>query len=235
MTSAAVVMVTVFASFATLTTLDMKQLGVGLAAAVLIDATIVRAVAAAGDDARAGHAQLVDAAQPAAGCPGSARAAHRASRRRAVPRPTPRRRPRRPATWRAVGRSGGGSCRRADRLPVQERALLDAARAGDESAFTRLLEGHRRELQVHCYRMLGSVHDAEDRAGDVSARLARARPVRGPYLVALWLYRIATNACLDASTGGRRVLPIDHGGPDPTRTRPGHAAGRVGVAPALPD
>ena len=67
-TSAAVVMVAVFAIFATLAMLDMKQMGVGLAAAILIDATIVRGGAAAGDDEAARRAQLVPAEAARAGC-----------------------------------------------------------------------------------------------------------------------------------------------------------------------
>jgi RNA polymerase sigma-70 factor (ECF subfamily) len=98
---------------------------------------------------------------------------------------------------------------------VNEPALLDAARSGDEDAFARLVEAHRGELQAHCYRMLGSVHDAEDAMQDTLVRAWRGLAgFEGRSSLKSWLYKIATNACLKAiERRPSRVLPIDYGGP----------------------
>lgn len=82
---------------------------------------------------------------------------------------------------------------------VEAISIAAAVRAGDEAAFNTLAQRHRRELLIHCYRMLGSLDDAEDvvqdallRAWRYRASLKEGAPVRP------WLYRVATNACLDA-------------------------------------
>jgi RNA polymerase sigma-70 factor (ECF subfamily) len=93
--------------------------------------------------------------------------------------------------------------------------LLAAARDGDPAAFDRLVAGHRGELHAHCYRMLGSVQDAEDALQE--ALLAAWRGLagfEGRGSLRAWLYRVATNACLRLiSRRPRRLLSPDHGPP----------------------
>jgi len=83
--------------------------------------------------------------------------------------------------------------------------LISRARAGDDDAFRRLTEPYRRELQVHCYRMLGSVQDAEDAIQDT---LLAAWQGLGGFeeraSIRTWLYRIATNRCLNALRAASR-------------------------------
>jgi RNA polymerase sigma-70 factor (ECF subfamily) len=82
---------------------------------------------------------------------------------------------------------------------------LDRARAGDEGAFRDLVEPYRAELQLHCYRILGSVQDAEDQLQETL--LAAWRALDGfeeRASLRSWLYRIATNRCLNALRGRRR-------------------------------
>jgi RNA polymerase sigma-70 factor (ECF subfamily) len=83
--------------------------------------------------------------------------------------------------------------------------LVARAQEGDEAAFGRLVEGHRRELEVHCYRILGSSQDAEDAVQETF--MAAWQGVAGfeaRASVRTWLYRIATNRCLDALRSARR-------------------------------
>jgi RNA polymerase sigma-70 factor (ECF subfamily) len=108
-------------------------------------------------------------------------------------------------TTSSVHRTGGG---------------LAAARRGDQGAFAELVERHRRELHVHCYRMLGSFDEAEDMVQETFLRAWRAldkfaeagRDGRdggdsGAGNFRAWLYRIATNACLDSLRKSRRQVP----------------------------
>jgi len=94
-----------------------------------------------------------------------------------------------------------------------EQELLVAARAGDERAYGRLVESYRGELHAHCYRMLGSVHDAEDALQETFLRAWRAiAKFEGQSSLRSWLYRIATNTSLNQiEKRPKRVLPVDYG------------------------
>jgi RNA polymerase sigma-70 factor, ECF subfamily len=85
--------------------------------------------------------------------------------------------------------------------------------AEHEAAYQELVEPHRAELHAHCYRMLGSVHDAEDALQDALLRAWRALPrFEGRSSPRTWLYRIATNSSLRLiERRPKRVLPIDYG------------------------
>src|SRR3954453_20641610 len=91
-------------------------------------------------------------------------------------------------------------------------ALLGAARSGDEDAFARLIAPYRGELHAHCYRMLASVHDAEDALQEALLRAWRGLSrFEGRSSLRSWLYTIATNACLNLiARRPKRVLPMDH-------------------------
>jgi RNA polymerase sigma-70 factor, ECF subfamily len=98
---------------------------------------------------------------------------------------------------------------------MTEPKLLDAARSGDEDAFRLLVEPHRPGLHAHCYRMLGSLHDAEDALQESLLRAWRGlHGFDGRSALRRWLYRITTNVCLDAiARRPKRVLPIDYSPP----------------------
>jgi RNA polymerase sigma-70 factor (ECF subfamily) len=96
---------------------------------------------------------------------------------------------------------------------MNEARLLEAARDGDETAFERLVEPHRAQLHAHCYRMLGSVHDAEDALQEALLRAWRGLPrFEGRSSLKSWLYTIGTNTALNSiEKRPKRVLPIDYG------------------------
>jgi RNA polymerase sigma-70 factor, ECF subfamily len=121
--------------------------------------------------------------------------------------------------------------------PVSETELFDAAREGDADAYRRLVEHYGAELHAHCYRMLGSLHDAEDalqetllRAWRGLPRLSRRRSLRN------WLYRIATNVCLDAiARRPKRALSVDLEAGQPATAEPGEPVADASWIDPYPD
>jgi RNA polymerase sigma-70 factor, ECF subfamily len=107
----------------------------------------------------------------------------------------------------------------------------------DEDAFRRLVEPHQPALLAHCYRMLGSLHDAEDALQDTLLRAWRALPrLEDRGLLRAWLYRIATNVCLDAlARRGPRTLPIEHGSSAASGEGPGEPLAESGWVGPYPD
>lgn len=94
-------------------------------------------------------------------------------------------------------------------MTLDETSYLHAARAGDQEAFAQLVEPYRRQILVHCYRILGSFEDAEDMLQETLVRAwKRLDSFEGRSSLRAWLYRIATNASLDALDSRRvRGLP----------------------------
>jgi RNA polymerase sigma-70 factor, ECF subfamily len=100
----------------------------------------------------------------------------------------------------------------ADEVTADE-SLLERARTGDEGAFAALVEPHRGELRAYCYRMLGSVQDADDATQSALLRAWRGiTAFEGRSSVRSWLYAIATNTALDVTRHrSRRELPVGFG------------------------
>jgi RNA polymerase sigma-70 factor (ECF subfamily) len=118
-----------------------------------------------------------------------------------------------------------------------ESDLLVAACGGDEVAFERLLGPYRRELHAHCYRMLGSLHDAEDALQDALLRIWRGLGgVRDQGALRAWLYRIATNASLDiVARRKKRLLPVDYAPAADPDQPPGNPVGEQVWLEPYPD
>ncbi|MFI5045192.1 MAG: RNA polymerase subunit sigma-70, partial [Acidimicrobiales bacterium] len=94
---------------------------------------------------------------------------------------------------------------------IGDEDALAVVTSGDEAAFARLVQRHRRELHVHCYRMTGNFEEAEDLVQETFLRAWSRRETfaahEGGRLFRAWLYRIATNACLDAERKRKRRVP----------------------------
>jgi RNA polymerase sigma-70 factor, ECF subfamily len=122
---------------------------------------------------------------------------------------------------------------------VRDRTLGVMGLPADEAEFGVLFERHRRELQLHCYRMLGSLHDAEDMVQETFLRAWRNREgFEGRSSFRTWLYRIATNACLDGLAKTRkRPAEVDGGyGEIPwLQPYPDHLLDEVAATEAGPD
>ena len=106
--------------------------------------------------------------------------------------------------------------------PQQEDSRLVAAKNGDKDQFSELAEPYRRELRIHCYRILGSLQEADDLVQETFLRAwRRLDTYQGRASFRAWLYKIATNACLDVldQRHSRRLLPMDiYAASDPKAT-----------------
>lgn len=122
-------------------------------------------------------------------------------------------------------------------MTPDELALLDLARNGDERAYETLIEGHRAELHAHCYRMLASVHDADDAVQEALIRAWRGLAgFESRSSVRTWLFRIATNSSFDLlKKRKRRELPINVGYPAAVGDTPGDPLFAVSWIEPYPD
>jgi len=119
----------------------------------------------------------------------------------------------------------------------EESTLLARAREGDERAYEALIGGHRNELHAHCYRMLASVHDADDAVQDALIRAWRGLPgFESRSSIRTWLFKIATNASFDLlKKRSRRELPIERGQRIEVGGSPGDALFNTGWIEPYPD
>src|SRR6266850_6692685 len=102
-------------------------------------------------------------------------------------------------SWPAAHSSAHAGSYMSDMSDWRAVAALEAARSGDPDAFGALAEAHRRELLLHCYRLLGSIDAAEDVVQETLLRAWQHMDrFQGNRLFRAWLYKIATNACFDA-------------------------------------
>ncbi len=118
-----------------------------------------------------------------------------------------------------------------------ESIYLNAARGGDQEAFAQLIDPYRKQILVHCYRILGSFEDAEDMLQETLVRVwKRLDSFEGRSSLRTWLYKVATNACLDA-LDSRRVRGLSkelYPRGDPTRELPPPSTEVIWVEP-FPD
>lgn len=128
---------------------------------------------------------------------------------------------------RSAGRSAGAA----------EDADLVLARGGDDAAFTRLVAPLRRELHAHCYRMLGSTHDADDALQEALLRAWRGLArFEGRSSLRSWLYSVVTRTCLDTvEQRGKRALPVDLGPSSPRAVLGDAPRGEVAWLGPYPD
>jgi len=114
--------------------------------------------------------------------------------------------------------------------------MRTAIQAGDADSFASIAEGYRRQLHVHCYRMLGSFDEAEDMVQETMLRAWRGRAgFEGRARFQTWLYRIATNVCLNAlERSPRRVMPSDVVPPVTAETDSSEATDTPPWRPELP-
>jgi RNA polymerase sigma-70 factor (ECF subfamily) len=119
---------------------------------------------------------------------------------------------------------------------TQEQDVAPSSRP-DEADFPQVVDPYRRELLAHCYRMTGSVHDAEDLVQETYLRAWRAyHGFEGRSSVRTWLYRIATNVCLTALEGKqRRPLPVGLGAPSSEASMPLEQSGEIPWLEPVPD